>query len=580
MNIKFKNILFLIISVILLLIFLTISFNGTKSQPDKVLAEDINNFGVINGGYEGFYLFDLNTNEIIKKISTGNYINKIELHEKFIYLTDSEGLKIYSITDDFEIELVNTFKTYGESLSLVKNDKYIYLADGNNGIVIFELDKDIFIRFLHHIKIDGIVIDLIKKDDYIFALGPKFGLKVYEIVDNGLKEITSYNSLISPSKIYTNENTLFIKDDILGLLAFDIQSIINNINFKSLYKLNFQIGDLSPISRDIFYFTDSEGLKKYDAGNIELIHSDNLLRANINYKNERIYISKKEKGFEIFDLKKEKIIYEHNVLSYINNFNINEEGIYVEDSGVIHFFDRKYNLKWSKEIEGKVLKVDDGLIVYKGDSVSVIKNENISTKNFGIPIYKTVNDNEKIWILSEKSIISFDEEKVILNGFYTDIMTYNGETYVTDQNYMYKMDPLTKNLKKIFYSANEIKSIEAYKGNIFIMTEYGIQYLDKEYNPTKFFSYSYYPDNYVFENGIFYMTIQNKVILLNTQINNLFSEYEFKIPIVDIDIFKGEVYISHSSYGIERFKINDNLELELIDSFQIFNANNFYLQKK
>jgi hypothetical protein len=67
------------------------------------------------------------------------------------------------------------------------------------------------------------------------------------------------------------------------------------------------------------------------------------------------------------------------------------------------------------------------------------------------------------------------------------------------------------------------------------------------------------------------------VILLNTNVDDLFSEYEFDIPIVDIDVYNGTVYLSHSSYGIEWFEVTDNMELELIDEFTIFNANNFYL---
>jgi hypothetical protein len=73
------------------------------------------------------------------------------------------------------------------------------------------------------------------------------------------------------------------------------------------------------------------------------------------------------------------------------------------------------------------------------------------------------------------------------------------------------------------------------------------------------------------------MTFQNTVIILNTTIDALFSEYKFDIPIVDIDVYDGIVYLSHSSYGIEWFKVKDNMELELIGEFTIFNANNFYL---
>ena len=585
MKLNLKKILFLIISVILISLFVIISFyEQEKNENINVVIKETNNdeeieveYGIVNGGYEGFYIYDLKSKEIIKNVKTGNYINKIVLHENYIYLVDSEGLKIYTILDNYEVHMVNSFNTYGESLSLVKNGDYIYLADGNNGIVIFELDKDIYIRFLHHIRINGIVIEIVKKDNYVFALGPRFGLKVYEVVNSYLKEVTSFSSLISPSKIYLKDDTLFIKDDILGLYTFDTNDIIENHRFNPLYNFNHEIGDLAPISKNVFYYANSEGLNKYDEGELKLIYSEDLLRSNINFQDEKIYISKKEKGFEIFDLKKEKLVYDYNILSYVNSFNIFKNGIFIEDSGIIHFFDHEYNLKWSRDIKGNIVKTREGLVAYDGNSVTVISEGSMKTKIFEEEVRKIIIENDNILVLSNDKIMSFDEEREILKGLYTDFLSYNDNFFVSDKNNLYKLDPLTKNLEKLYYSSNEIKSIEVNDKYFFVMTNYGIQFLDKNFIPTKFFSYSYYPDNYIFKNDNFYMTIQNTVILLNTNVDDLFSEYEFDIPIVDIDVYNGTVYLSHSSYGIEWFEVTDNMELELIDEFTIFNANNFYL---
>lgn len=585
MKLNLKKILFLIISIILISLFVFLSFyEQEKNENIKKENEETKNdekievdYGIVNGGYEGFYIYDLKSNEIIKNVKTGNYINKIELHENYIYLVDNEGLKIYTILDDYEVQMVNSFNTYGESLSLVKNGDYIYLADGNNGIVIFELDKDIYIRFLHHIRINGIVIEIVKKDNFVFALGPRFGLKVYEVVNSNLKEITSFSSLISPSKIYLKDDTLFIKDDILGLYTYDTNDIIENHRFNPLYKFNREIGDLVPVSKNVFYYTNSKGLNKYNDGNLKLIYSEDLLRSNINFQDDKIYIAKKEKGFEIFDLEKETLVYDYNILSYVNSFNIFKNGIFIEDSGIVHFFDHDYNLKWSRDIKGNIVKTREGLVAYDGNSVTVISEGSMRTKIFEEEVRKIVIENDNILVLSKDKIISFDEEREILNGYYTDFLSYDDNFFVSDKNNLYKLNPLTKNLENLYYSSNEIKSIEVNDKYFFVMTDYGIQYLDKKFIPIKFFSYSYYPDNYIFENNNFYMTIQNTVILLNTNVDDLFSEYEFDIPIVDIDVYNGTVYLSHSSYGIEWFEVTDNMELELIDEFTIFNANNFYL---
>lgn len=589
MRIKIKNILFLIIGIILTIFFIFIFFAKSEKNINPSTDQNTNNivnntekidkfnFGIINGGYEGIYIYDIDNKKIVKNIKTGSYVNKAELDGNYIYLVDKEGLKIYSIDKNYNVELLNSFNTYGDSLSLAKNGDYIYVADGNNGIVVFELDKNIYIRFLQHIRINGIVIELLKHGNYIFALGPKFGLKVYEIKEKMLKEITSYTSLISPSRIYIKDKTLFIKDDILGLYVYDLEDVLNNNEFNFLYKLNIQIGDISPLSRYDFYYTNSEGLKEYKNGKITSLYYKNYLRSNINYNEGKIYISNKEKGFEIYNIKDNKIIYDHNVLSYVNNFNIFDDGILVEDSNKVLFFDHNFNLKWSKKIEGKIKKFPDGLISYDESSITIIKKNEIITKKFDFKIKKVVTDNNNILIISNEGIYSYQEESLILKGDFIDFVKYEDSFYVADDNNLYKFDPLSKTIKKVFYSSNNINSIEIDEKNIFIMTDYGIQYLDKKYQPEKFFSYSAYPDNYIFKDDIFYMTIQNKVLIVNTKVENLYSEHEFKMPIVDIDVYNNKVYISHSAYGIEWFSLSNNLELIFEGNFLTFNANNFYL---
>ncbi|MGM0640126.1 MAG: hypothetical protein ACQESN_01715 [Thermotogota bacterium] len=590
MSIKFKNIFFLVLALILMGFFIFLMINlPSKNQSSKknedIIVNNIDsnldssslNIGIINGGYEGIYIYDLSKKEIVKNINTGNYVNKAELDGNYIYLVDKEGLKIYSVNNSFEVELLNSFNTYGDSLSLVKNGDYIYLADGNNGIVVFELDKNIYIRFLQHIRINGIVIELVKKDDYIFTLGPRFGLKIFEIQENKLKEISSYASLISPSKIYIHDNTLFIKDDFLGLYTYNISSILKNNNFSPEKKYNFQIGDIAAISEDKFYFTNSRGLNLYENDKSTLIYEDNLLRSSIKINENEVYISKKEKGFKIYDLNKNKIIFDHNILSYVNNINVFKNGIFIEDSNVIHFFDKDFNLKWSKEIEGTVTKTQDGMISYKDNSVTLIKEKEVITKQYEYPINKVIDNHENILVITDESILSFQEGNAILEGNYIDFLKYNNEFFVADKNNIYIFDPLSKELNKIFYSSNEIYSIEKNSEYLFILTDYGIQFLDNNYEPIKHFSYSSYPDNYIFKDDLFYMTIQDTFLILNSRIDNMYYEHDFKVPLVDIDVFNDQIYLSHSSYGIEWFELNKNLELILEGEFLIFNANNFYL---
>lgn len=128
-----------------------------ESKDEEVIKKE-KEITIITSGDEGFYIFDNTNHEIIDLINTGSFVNDAIIKNNIIYIADRQGIKIFEYNEILnEIQLVNQFNTFGNSLSISLYDNYLYLADGNNGFVIFEIKDNIFLRLYKHINLRGIV---------------------------------------------------------------------------------------------------------------------------------------------------------------------------------------------------------------------------------------------------------------------------------------------------------------------------------------------------------------------------------------------------------------------------------------
>jgi len=201
-----------------------------KNIQTRKIEEEIpfeKRYAVILAGYEGFYIYDVNQQDIVSLHNTGEYVNDAKIVGNYLYLVDRNGIKIYDFSNPLEPVLVNSYSTFGTSLSITLDDKTVYVADGQNGLIIFELVDDIYLKLKNHIILPGIITQIEVYEHYLYALGPGLGLKIFKIKEGfKLEEINSFNEFISPRMMALSNEFLVINDDLMGILLFKKSDLI------------------------------------------------------------------------------------------------------------------------------------------------------------------------------------------------------------------------------------------------------------------------------------------------------------------------------------------------------------------
>ncbi|MDY6895199.1 MAG: hypothetical protein SVO01_07280, partial [Thermotogota bacterium] len=310
-----KNYTVLVFLIVLILIMFSVvifyiriakerSVQGSTTQVKDVttpiLQEQISTsvvgakYGVIIGGYEGFYVFDVEKKEIIASVTTGSYVNDAQIYGDYLYLVDKEGLKIYDFSDPQELTLLNFYSTFGDSLSVTTNGEIVFVADGENGLISFDLKDKVYIRLKEHIRLPGMVTHIEMFEKYLFVIGPGLGMRIYEISeDQTVKEINYYDQLISPRMISLNNDFFVVNDDLLGILIFRMGDLITakNYDLKPLYIWGEDAYSIQLVD-DSLYFSTNNGVYKRDFESLETqeIIPGQFSRPNIFVNNGYIYI--------------------------------------------------------------------------------------------------------------------------------------------------------------------------------------------------------------------------------------------------------------------------------------------------
>jgi hypothetical protein len=110
------SLLFFYVTIILIIFFLTIVYY--KNIQTRKIEEEIpfeKRYAVILAGYEGFYIYDVNQQDIVSLHNTGEYVNDAKIVGNYLYLVDRNGIKIYDFSNPLEPVLVNSYSTFGIS---------------------------------------------------------------------------------------------------------------------------------------------------------------------------------------------------------------------------------------------------------------------------------------------------------------------------------------------------------------------------------------------------------------------------------------------------------------------------------
>lgn len=531
-------------------------------------------YGIILGGFDGIYVFDFKTNSIIENLRTGKYISEVIKEKNILYLTDREGLKIYDFSNIKEPKLINSFNTYGESLAFDKVEDFVYLADGKNGIVSFKIEEDFNILIEQHVKLNGIVLSILHYDDFIFAMGPKLGLLTFEIKDGKISEYSHYNDFINPTSMQIFEDNIYLLDEYKGLYMFDIKDIINDANTQPVKIYPLEMTSSFYVNKDGIFYANSKGI--FDLAGDEIIR-ENFDRTKIKVNDNLIYISQREKGFKVYDILKKEYVYKYNILNYINNFKVFENGILIEDSSNIMFMDNEMKKIWDINLNGEVLKYSKGFLVSGDTFFSIVDNKKKVTYDSTINVnnFKSINIGD--FIINEDGIFRFENFDNLYAGKVNDLCEWSNGFLFNDDNNIYFYDYENYEVTKKFFHTNKIQGVFTFENGIIFYTNYSFYILNNDFDVIDSFQYDIKPDNFIVSENKVFFTIQSRFFVVDIFNTDRYKIKEMELPIVDIDYFENKVYISLSSEGIIWYDINENLDLEKLGEVLIFNANNFLL---
>jgi len=581
-----KKIFYIIYSVLFIVVlFIQIYYSETHNnfkvkETEKIISKSgiaeselsknfTSRYFFINGGYDGIYIFDSSENKIIKNISTGYFVNKIIRKDNYLYISDKKGLKIYKINNSYDLELVNTFNTFGDSLDIDLNDKYIYVADGKNGLVVFERKDEIYLRLKEHININGMALRVLIKDNYVFLIGPKSGFLIYEIIDGTHILKGKYDKLLSPKELYTFEDKIFIIDDFLGIIEFSYSDIkAGKTEEKRIFDLSAE--SLICEGNNEIILNDN-GIYKMEDDYFEKILSGDFKNGKFSLIDGNLFISLKERGFEIYERNTMQKIYEYNILNYVNSIKVIDEKIFTDDGKILYKIDKDYNIEqevfsggiYKKYENGYIIESDGKIYFYDGDKKEEIKYEGFE---------KVKGIEEEKYIFTDKNIFIHDEKNVFYPGSATDILKINNQYFIAKDNKIILYDKNSGLEKTKYTTAEKILKIYNSSDKIIVFTNNGYTILDINFNVKEYVNLETMPYNIIANGNILIYSIQNKLIIKN--LNNIYQDYtrEFSYPIVDMEYSDNILYISLYTEGIFSYIINEDMSIEEEKEFLTFNA--------
>ncbi|PNR98112.1 LVIVD repeat-containing protein [Petrotoga olearia] len=581
---KNYNVLGFLIVLILIMFSLVILYirmakektvQGTATQvkdfTNLVVQEQISTsvvgaeYGVIIGGYEGFYVFDGEKKEIIASVTTGSYVNDAQIYGDYLYLVDREGLKIYDFSDPQELILLNSYSTFGDSLSVTTNGELVFVADGENGLISFDLKDKVYIRLKEHIRLPGMVTRVEMFENYLFVIGPGLGIKVYEINENQtLQEINYYDKFISPRMFTFNNEFFVVNDDLLGIHIFKIKDLINDKNYdlKPLYVWNDDVYSMQLLDESL-YFSTNNGVYKRNLESLETqeIITGQFSRPNILIKGGYIYLTNNENGLYIYDLDTKKLLKYVNTVNSIFDFVVLESGVLINEGGKIVYLDKQKGKLWEKRYTGSLIKGKKGFYEVSGNMVHFYDAKNTTTKSFPENIKRIKETQEGVFVIAEENIYSFFDGTKVFAGKAQDIEIIDNIAYIAEGDKIIEFNFLTGKSSFKFYSKDYIDQIHSSSDGFILLTEKGVFRTDFNFNIIDYFSFDYSPDIITLNEKYIFYSIGSQLTIVDVSNFGLNRMINSDLPILSMDYKYRYLYIFYPSKGIRRYNITDKLQL-------------------
>jgi len=555
--------------------------NVTNPVVQRSISHSVGDtkYGVIIAGYEGFYVFDVEKKEIISSITTGSYVNDAQIYGDYLYLVDREGLKIYDFSDSQRVTIVNSYSTFGDSLSVTTNGELLFVADGENGLVSFDLKDKVYIRLKEHIRLPGMVTQVEMFDKYLFVVGPGLGIKIYEInEEQTIEEINYYDHLISPRMISLNTDFFVVNDGLLGIQIFKINDLIETEkhDVKPLYRWNEDAFSIQLVDESLYFSTNNGVYKR----NLESLESQEVItgqfsRPNILIRDGYLYLTNNEGGLYIYGLDTKQLLKYINTVNSIDDFVLLESGALIDEGGKIAYIDEQKEKSWEKIYTGSLIKGEKGFYEINENIVNFYTVTNTFTKSFPESIKRVKETQEGVFVIAEDNIYSFFDGTKVIAGKAQDIEVIDNIAYIAEEDKITEFNFLTGKSGFKFYSKDNIEQIHSTSEGFILLTEKGVFKVDLGFNVIDYFSFEYSPDTITFNDKYIFYSIGSQLKIVDISNFDLNKIIDLDLPILNMDCKNGYLYISYPSKGITKYNITDKLQLvdeEVI--VKIFTAKN------
>lgn len=522
-------------------------------------------YGVIIGGYEGFYVFDVGKKEIVASVTTGSYVNDAQIYGNYLYLVDREGLKIYDFSDPQELTLLNSYSTFGDSLSVTTNGELVFVADGENGLISFDLKDKVYIRLKEHIHVPGMVTQVEMFEKYLFVIGPGLGMKIYEInEDQTIEEINYYDQLISPRMISLDNDFFVVNDDLLGILLFKMEDLITakNYDVKPLYIWDEDAFSIQLVDGSLYFSTNNGVYKR----NLESLETQEIIigqfaRPNISITDGYIYLTNNEDGMYVYDLNTKKLLKYINTVDSIDDFVVLESGVLIDEGGKIVYLDKQKEKLWEKRYTGSLIKGEKGFYELNENIVNFYGATNTITKSFPENIKRIKETEEGVFVIAQENVYSFFDGTKVFGGKARDIEVIDNIAYIADEDKIIEFNFLTGKNSFKFYSKDYIDQIHSISDGFILLTEKGVFRTDFNFNIIDYFSFNYSPDIIMMNGKYIFYSIGSQLTIVDLSNFDLNRIIHLDLPILSMDYKNRYLYLSYPSKGITRYNITDKLQL-------------------
>jgi hypothetical protein len=218
----------------------------------------------IADGTGGLRVFNMENPYKLNQLETydnGEEVMSVEIAGDLAYLShQNSGFSVVDISDpDGIVEVASAETTF--TVHALPHGDYIYLADYAEGIKVYELTADQELNQVGAAAALGIDFSLLIHDDYLYAANYGEGLVVYDISDPTTPILVENNEafLIGAGSLAIHDNTLFVAASSVGIGVFDLTDPAHPLHLGTY--LEEEGGNMTSVSviEGLAYVTNQSG---------------------------------------------------------------------------------------------------------------------------------------------------------------------------------------------------------------------------------------------------------------------------------------------------------------------------------